>query len=196
MMLRALALAVLFVPFPALADRYDDVISAAFPGFQILGPSEIGLRKEDTSPELYARAKDRPGLAVGNFDGDVRPDFAALIRGGTKKRDPFSEYYDGYLVVCYGLDGGKFDCVTMTPRPIQIHLPYEFFLATVAPGEYTCFGQRTHDTAKPEAQDEQDEEATLTTKHDAIGDFRTLGNGDVMYVYRSRTRYTVCILSD
>lgn len=191
---RVLALVAWLLPVPALADRYDDAVSAAFPGFHILERSEIALREDQTARELYARVKDRPGLTVGDFNADGRLDFAALIRGETKKRDQF-EYYDGYLIACYGLAGGKFDCVAMTPRPRQIHLPFEFFVATVAPGEYTCFGSRTHDTQDPRPRDEKDEE-TLTIKQDAIGYFRTMGNGDVMYVYRSRRRYTLCILSD
>jgi hypothetical protein len=194
---RVLAVAALLLPFRAVADRYDDAVSAAFPGFHILERSEIALHEDQTARELYARVKDRPGLTVGDFNADGRPDFAALIRDSTKKtRDEPWEYYDGYLVVCYGLNGGKFDCVMMTPRPKHIHLPFEFFLATVAPGEYTCFGSRTHDTRDPRPRDEKDEQQTLTIKQGAIGYFRTMGNGDVMYVYRSRTRYTLCILSD
>jgi hypothetical protein len=196
-MLRALALMVLLVPLSALADRYDDVVGAAFPGFHIMSPSEIDLVKDEMTPELYAEVKDRPGLTVGDFNGDGRPDFAALIRHPAKKRDQRSEYYDGYLVACYGLDGGKFDCVPMTPEPRQVHVPFGWFLATVPPGRQTCHGQRTHDTQDPRARGERsDDDTAFITKHDAIGYFRTMGNGDIMYAYRSRTRYTLCILSD
>jgi hypothetical protein len=191
-----LALVGLLFPLPASADRYDDAVGAAFPGFHILGRSDISLDEKETAPELYAQAKDRPGVAVGDFNADGRADFAALIRDATKKQDQFSEYYDGYLVVCYGLNGGKFDCVPMTPQSMHMQLPHNFFLATVKPGDHTCYGLMTHDTNEPRPRDEKNEETQLTSKQDAIGVFRTMGNGDVMYVYQSRTLYTACITSD
>jgi hypothetical protein len=193
-MRRAPALALLLVAFAAVADPYDDAVGRAFPGFHIMGPSEIGLVESQTSPALYAEVKDHPGLIVGDFDGDGRADFAALIRQPTKQRDTYSEYYDGHLAACYGGDGGKFDCVSIASA--QIHLPYAWFLAAVRPGKHTCHGSRTHDTQDPGRRDRSGGESTLTTTHAAIGKFRVMGNGDVMYVYQSRTRYTLCILGD
>ncbi len=193
-MLRALALMALLLPLSALADRYDEAVGAAFPGFRIMGPSEIGLVKDEMSPKHYAEVKDRPGLITGDFNADGRPDFAALIRHPVKKRDKYSEYYDGHLVACYGLEGGKFDCVAITTERMQV--PFQWYLTTVPPGQQTCYGSRTHDTQDPAPRDEQGDDTTLTTRQDAIGYFRTMGNGDIMYVYRTRTRYTLCILSD
>jgi len=196
---RLAPIAILFAGLlsPALADEYLDAISKAFPGFQILGPSDIKLYKEQMDQEIYERVKDRPGMAVGKFNSDQRSDFAALIRGTIKKRDTFgNDYYDGYLVVCYGLAAGGFDCAKMSPAPREFSLPFGWYLEKVAPGKHFCHALGKLDTQKKESGREEKHEVNITTKTDSIGYFRTLGNGDIMYAYQGKTVYKKCILTD
>lgn len=75
MKLTKLAPLLLAISFsPALADEYQDAISKAFPGFQILEPSEIKLEDEDNwDPKIYnERAKASPGVAGGRADTSAR----------------------------------------------------------------------------------------------------------------------------
>lgn len=182
---------------PALADEYQDVISKAFPGFQILGPSEIKLNKGEMNQVTYERVKDHPGLVVGKFNLDNFTDFAALIRGPVKKQDPRGRtYYDGYLVVCYGLGDGKFDCLKMSPSPRQFSFPFGWYLEKVAPGKYSCHVLMELDTQKRESEGDEKYNANITTRSDSIGYFRTMGNGDIMYVHREKTIFSRCVLSD
>ena len=99
--------------------EYQAAISKAFPGFQILSPSEISLDKDEMGAELYNTVKDSPGLIVGKFNDDNIQDFVALIRSSTTKTSSWTptgkviEKYDVYavnLAVCYGLGDAKFDC--------------------------------------------------------------------------------------
>jgi hypothetical protein len=129
----------------AVADEYQDAISKAFPGFQILGPSEI-RRLDGLEPERYNKVKDRPGLIVGRFNSDQVMDFAALIRGSKlihisedKAKLVWAEdYYEGYLVVCLGRAQGGYECTKLETDPLRIHLPYNGFLEKFSPGIAGC----------------------------------------------------------
>jgi hypothetical protein len=130
---------------PALADEYQDAVGKAFPGFQILGPSEIKLDK-DLDPKLYEKVKDRPGLILGRFNSDQFMDFAALIRGSRLIHIPedkanrvrADDYYEGYLVVCLGRSQGGYECTKLETDPLRIHLPYDGFLEKFSPGTAGC----------------------------------------------------------
>ena len=129
----------------AVADEYQDAISKAFPGYQILGPSEIKLDK-DLDPRIYNKVKDRPGLIVGRFNSDQVMDFAALIRGSKlihisedkANRVWADDYYEGYLVVCLRRAQGGYDCTKLETDPLHIHLPYNGFLEKFSPGIAGC----------------------------------------------------------
>lgn len=145
---------------PTEYAKYQDIISKAFPGYQILNPSEVFMDKEEIGPELYSIVKDNPGLIVGKFNDDNIEDFVALIRRPTTKTYSWSphgkfidknniEKYDVYavnLAVCYGLGGGKFDC-TKQPRTYgevkpgifgEVFLPSDFALNKTGTGKYVC----------------------------------------------------------
>ena len=130
----------------AVADEYQDAISKAFPGFQILGSSEIKLNK-DFDPEIYNKVKDRPGLIAGRFNSDQLMDFAALIRGSKLIHIPEDKakliwaednYYEGYVVVCLGRTQGGYECTKLETDPLRIHLPYDGFLEKFPPGTAGC----------------------------------------------------------
>ena len=136
---------------PALADEYQDAVSKAFPGFQILGSSDIKLDKgRRGDPAIYDRVKDHPGLVVGRINSDSVMDFAALIRGSKKKtlpedrqsKRPAMNYYDGYLVVCYGVGAGQYKCGKLDANPLRISMPTDYFLTKVSPREQTCEGSQ------------------------------------------------------
>lgn len=142
---------------PALADEYQDVIGKAFPGYHILGPSEIRLNKEEMNQETYNQVKDHPGLVVGNFNSDKLMDFAALIRDSTRKtlpedrssKRPAMVYYDGYLVVCLGRAQGGYECKKMQTDPMYIRVPSYSFLEKISPGEQHCTGTDKFRPPKP-----------------------------------------------
>jgi len=144
----------------AIPPEYQDAISKAFPGYQILNPSEISLDKEGMGPELYNQVKASPGLIVGKFNDDNIEDFVALIRSSTTKTYSWSphgkfidknniEKYDVYavnLAVCYGLGDGKFDC-TKQPRTFgevipgifgEVFLPSDLAHNKTGLGKYVC----------------------------------------------------------
>lgn len=183
-----------------LADQYQDAIDKAFPGFRIMSPQEIKLYKEEMDKEVYNRVKDHPGLATGKFNADDVVDFAALIRGAEKKIDQMGNpYYDGYFVICYGLTNGGFDCVTMSQRPREYHLPFGWYLTKVSPGEQSCIVLKQLDTQQKQrtlAGQKRQRNVTITTKLDAVGYFRTMGNGDIVYVFQEKTLYSECLVSD
>jgi hypothetical protein len=129
----------------AVADEYQDAISKAFPGFQILGPSEIKLDK-DLDPKVYNKVKDRPELIVGRFNSDQVMDFAALIRGSRLIHIPEDkanrvrpdDYYEGYLAVCLGRAHGGYECTKLETDPLRVRLPYDGFLEKFSPGIAGC----------------------------------------------------------
>ena len=183
-----------------LADPYQDAIDKAFPGFRIMSPQDIKLYKDEMDNEVYNSVKDHPGLATGKFNADEVMDFAALIRGAEKKIDQMGNpYYDGYLVICYGAANGGFDCITMSQRPREYHLPFGWYVTKVSPGEQSCIVLKQLDTQQKQrtlADQKRQRNVTITTKSDAVGYFRTMGNGDIVYVFQERTLYSECLVSD
>ena len=187
----------LIVSSAVLADPYQDAIDKAFPGFQIMSPQDIKLYKEEMDEKVFNNVKDRPGLATGKFNTDDILDFAALIRRPEKRTDQSGNArYDGYLVICYGLATGGFDCVSMSPSPRAYRLPFGWYLIKVSPGKHLCYSLRQIDTQKKQTDVEEKNMASITTKSDALGYFRTRGNGDMIYVYQKKTLYSMCAISD
>jgi hypothetical protein len=110
-------------PSKSIAE-YQNAISRAYPGYQILPSSEIFLDKDSTYSELYDQIKGSPALLTGNFNGDKFEDFVALIRNSTLKEGEWAprgkgiskdnaEQYDVYqvnAVLCHGTSESAFDC--------------------------------------------------------------------------------------
>lgn len=187
---------------PALAEGYQDVISKAFPSFHILGRSEVKLDKGETDDQV----KDHPGLVVGRINSDELIDFAALIRDSRKKtlrddrpgKHPAFDYYDGYLVVCYGLGSGKYKCGKLDATPTRMGMPTDYFLKKVSPGTQTC--ETTQRFRPPRRVRGFDPDAELPTgivsisfTTDAIG---LRGFGEARdYVYQPDGMYLECGLT-
>lgn len=202
--------AILLIGFltPALADEYQDAISKAFPGFQILGRSEIKLDKDRIEdPKIYDQVKDHPGLVVGRINSDNVMDFAALIRGSIRKtrpadrssKRPAMDYYDGYLVVCYGLGAGQYKCEKLDANPLRMGIPTDYFLTKISPGEQSCEGTRKFRPPRPAVNpnlgfDPDAEPSTgivsITFTTDAIGlrSYREAND----YVYHPGGMYLEC----
>jgi len=130
--------------FPALADEYQDAVGKAFPDFQILKPSEIRL-DSDMNREIYNQVKDHPGLVTGRLNSDDLTDFAALIRGSVRKQYVLNDraktvmhYYDGYLVVCFGLGASQYKCEKLNAGPMKIGIPHSEYLLKLPPGREFC----------------------------------------------------------
>ena len=200
-----------FLP-PAYSDQYQEAIDKAFPGYRILGPSEVGLIKEEMNQDLYNRVKDHPGLAAGKFNSDKIPDFAAIIRGATKKTipaDPASkrgatDYYDGYFVVCFGRAQGGYRCHKMDETPMRITVPLGVFLARIPAGKQFCLvAWKFHAPRKPDPKRgfepeviDRKEDLWVTLQSDAIGLLLTSGGGDTVYVHQSKNIYLECVVTD
>jgi len=188
---------------PALADEYQDAVSKAFPGFQILKRSEIKLKDEDNwDPKIYnERAKARPGLAVGRFNSDKLKDFAALIRGSTLIRIPENkadrvqamDYYEGYLVVCLGRAQGGYECTKLKMDSMRIRRPHRDFLTTISAKTELCSILRKFQAPKPKRNPNVGERgggpAEITFATDAIGFF---GSDSVIYVLQPDGMYWEC----
>ena len=186
----------------AVADEYQDAISKVFPGYQILGPSEIKLDK-DLDPRIYNKVKDRPGLIVGRFNSDKVTDFAALIRGSKLIHIPKNEadgvwtaidYYEGYLVVCLGRAQGGYDCTKLETDPLHIQLPYNGFLEKFSPGTAGCTSlgkpfkapKRRRDLNNPE---EEESNVDIRFNTDAIALFDSMY---FIYLPQPRGMYRKC----
>jgi hypothetical protein len=189
------------LPSPALADEYQDAITKAFPGFQILGRSEIRLNRDNMDPEIYGRVKDRPALIVGRFNSDVHADFAALIRGTKLLHIPEDkanrvtavDYYDGYLVVCLGLGAGQYSCGKLETSPMRILRPHDEYLMKVSPGHELCSILKRFKAPRPKRDpnvlEPQEGPVDISFNTDAIV---LLGSGGVFYVPQPRGMYLEC----
>ena len=193
-----------------LPSEYQSAISKAFPGYQILSPSEIFLDKEEIGDELYNKVKGSPGLIVGNFNGDNIQDFAALIRNlvkqtniGTMGGKIISRYhfYGGHLVVCYGLGGGKFDCKILPGIVDEVHLPFNFALNKTGPGKYSCYTLRKLDLRRNRKASIDRYDVNYGEKHDININVKTDVIGLIMttkswvidkYIYQSKSTFLNC----
>ena len=154
---------------PARADVYQDAITKAFPGFQILSRSEF-------LPEVQKEVKGNPGLVTGRFNDDDLEDFAAIIRSDVKKRFASEyDYYDGKTVVRHRLPTSGYACQTLGTRSIT--LPNELYLYRVEPG-FEC----------PDIGDGR----SITTKRDAIGSDLMPSKGGSVRMYIDG-RYFTCV---
>lgn len=196
--------------------EYQSAISKAFPGYQILSPSEISLDKDAMGPVLYNKVKDSPGLIVGKFNDDNIEDFAALIKSSTIRRSTkvsniatyedkvFAQHdiHGAHLVVCYGLGDRKFDCEIITGVFEGVHPPSEYALNNTGPGKYLCHTLRKIDLRKDREPYEFDNDygeiknTELTVKTDAISFFISTDPwADSKYIYQSKIAYLECIES-
>jgi hypothetical protein len=143
-----------------ISVEYQDAISKAYPGYQILSPSEIVLNKEALGTELYNKLKANPGVIVGKFNNDNIEDFVAVVRSSATKAYSWSphgqfidknniEKYDVYavnLAVCYGLGSGKFNCKLIPgaygetkPGTFgEVYLPTDFAHHKTGAVQYIC----------------------------------------------------------
>jgi hypothetical protein len=187
---------------PALADEYQDAVGKAFPGFQILGRSEIKLDKSRIEdPKIYDQVKDHPGLVVGRFNSDKLTDFAALIRGSRLIHIPENradmvwseDYYEGYLVVCLGRAPGGYECTKLKTDPMRIRKPHLGFLTRISPGSEMCSLLWKFQVPKPKRNPNVGEGGEgpleITFGTDAIGLF---GSDSVIYVLQPRGMYLEC----
>jgi hypothetical protein len=185
----------------AMGDEYQDAISKAFPGFQILGSSEI-RRLDGLEPERYNKVKDHPGLIVGRFNSDQVIDFAALIRGSKlihisedKAKLVWAEdCYEGYLVVCLGMAQGGYECTKLETDPLRIHLPYDGFLEKFSPGTASCTSLgKTFKAPKPRRDlnnpEEQESNLDIRFNTDAIALFDSMY---FIYLPQGRGMYRKC----
>ncbi len=119
----------------AAANQYDQVISAAFPGYRIVQPSERWVDKE--RPRDYEKERNAPAVVVGRFNHDRFEDFAAFVIYPTIK-----DIYDtspGGLAICFGQEHGGYRCQLVPPFK-EVRLPHTWYLERVPPGgTQTCF---------------------------------------------------------
>jgi hypothetical protein len=166
----ALALWLLCMSSLAWADKYQDAIMKAFPGFQILSRSEFRA-------EIQKDVKGNPGLITGRFNNDDLEDFAAIIRDNSKQKTPFgAEYYRGMIVVCHAADTQRYTCQVLGTRAIS--LPNELYLYRVGPG-FNC-------------RNDDGTESGITVKRDAIGTAMVPSNAASVDIYMPDGKYFNC----
>lgn len=117
----------------ACADIFQDQIARFFPGFVIMSPYEF---KPDIQKNLHAN----PAFIIGKFNDDDIEDFAALIRGQTRRRYVTAkgsyDYFDLKLVVCHGSDGRRYTCKELLATVTV--LPEFHYLMKHVPGQIDC----------------------------------------------------------
>ena len=156
----------------AWADKYQDAIAGAFPGYQILSRPEF-------SQKIQEAVKSNPGLITGRFNDDELEDFAAIIRDDVKQKAPTGEYYRGMIVVCHALDKEHDTCQALFEMPI--FLPYALHLNRVGPGLVGCI-------------EDDDKKTKAKIRRDAVGIERR--NTASVYIYQPGGSYLHCTTAD
>ncbi|MHB0986988.1 MAG: hypothetical protein ACYC05_15535, partial [Sulfuricella sp.] len=167
------------------------VIDKELPGFTIV-PSDLISPIED-SPDHPRRQT----VITADFNGDGKKDFAAMVvktDGNVQisRGQPFG------IIVCYSSVTKRYECGLIGGTG-SMRLPLSFYLEAVKPGKLHCFDSWAEVFGKdtrPLGHQEYLGEKTLLTKTTSIGHYRTMGNGDVVYVYQSKKRFLSCITSD
>lgn len=190
---------------PVNAGEYDEAISAAFPGYRIVQPSERKLYKEDMPREEYEKARKAPAVVVGRFNDDKFKDFAAyIIDPASKRREPplpghFPEGYDSYtggLVVCFGQERGKYRCQPIPPYFKRIFLPYPWYLERIPPGKQKCPGLvrvRPWEQLRSEQfRESLGPDKTIRFTTDALGERPALGNAGAIMVFQADGSFLQC----
>ncbi|MGE3261655.1 MAG: hypothetical protein AB7K68_07760 [Bacteriovoracia bacterium] len=125
-----LVLVILLSPLVSSGANFQKEIDKSF-------PEHVLLKKGEFSSDCTQ--KD-PGLIAGDFDGDKRSDFAAIIRAKEKKRYEAGvnsyHYYDGKLVVCYSQKKSGYKCSSISNSMVTI--PENSCLEVIKPGEAGC----------------------------------------------------------
>ena len=189
----------------ANAGEYDEAISAAFPGYRIIQPSERGLSKEDMGVEEYERARKAPAVVVARFNQDKLKDFAAYILDpASKRREPplpphFPEGYDSYkgeLVVCFEQGMRKYLCKPIPSYFERIFLPHPWYLERIPPGKQKCPGLgRVRPWERPGSdryQDELGSDKTVNIRTDALGEWPVLGNAGRIMAFQPDGSFLEC----
>ena len=191
----------------SISDEYQDAISKAFPGYQILSPSEILLPKKEMGSKLYNKVKVSPSLIVGKFNDDQIGDFAALIRNSTKKTDTVTmdgkviashDFYGGSLVVCYGLGEAKYDCSRIPRLFHEPTLPANFALNKTGPGKYSCAILRElnmdNDREPFDSAYGEKRNANLVVHADVINFIKTTNSGEkLQFFFQPGTDLMECV---
>ncbi len=130
---------------PVMPSPYQAAIEDAFPGHQILAPSEIALFKDELGDALFNQIKDHPSLTTGKFNDDNIEDFAALLKDTSLKTYHLGsegavnyETRKGYLAICYGLGKAKYDCLKISGEGVGLRFPHPSALSKTSPGKYLC----------------------------------------------------------
>jgi hypothetical protein len=189
----------------ANAGEYDEAISAAFPGYRIIQPSERGLSKEDMGVEEYERARKAPAVVAGRFNRDKFNDFAAfIIDPASKRREPpiqpdFPQGYDAYngaLVVCFGRGEGQYRCQTTFAHFNKMLLPHPWYLERITPGKRRCLGLGRIRPWEPLGSKLYAEnigsEKTIRFTTDALGVWPALGNAGGIMIFQPDGSFLDC----
>lgn len=156
---------------PADADKYQDAVAKAFPGFHILTRSEF-------DPEIQKMVEGNPALITGRFNDDDLEDFAALIRGDVKRKSRSGkDYYRGMEVVCHAGDEQRYACQTLGQG--SFFLPLKEYLHRVGPGNIRC-------------SKDDGTETDVKVKRDAIGSSMVGTNGGAVQIYTTNGTYLRC----
>ena len=176
--------------FATGSTSQQQVIDKELPGSTIV-PAEL-ISPDEDSP-THPR---RQTVILGDFNGDGKKDFAAMVVKTNGKVPIVSGQLSG-LAVCFGSAAKRHDCGVIPVGPIG--LPLGFYLEAVKPGKLHCIDSSIEPVGKefklPDTVKELGQKK-IFTKTAGIGWFRTMGNGDVVYVYQARKQFLSCVTSD
>lgn len=178
---------------PALSmglEAAQGIIDKQFSGLTIVHPDLISEIENGTQ-----RSKGRT-LIRGDFNGDGREDFSAMVTRTDGAPKVVSGQLSG-MAICLSTGKKQYDCGVVAVG--SIGLPFGFYLEAVKPGRMHCYDSAievlTKDLKMPNEVKELGER-TIRTKSTSVGWFRTLGNGDVVYVYRPQKQLLSCVITD
>lgn len=172
-------------------DSRQSVIDKELPGFTIVPPDLISPIED--SPDHPRRQT----VITADFNGDGKQDFAAMV----VKTDGNAQISNGQpfgTAVCIGSATKRYECGLIGGTG-AISLPLGFYLEAVRPGKLHCFDSSIRLISKEHKLPNNTEELgekDVFMKTTGIGEFLTMGNGDVVYVYQSKKRFLSCITSD
>lgn len=172
-------------------NNLQRIIDKELPGFSIV-PTDL-ISAIESSPDHPLRRT----VITADFNKDKKQDFAAMVVK-TNGKTPVSDGQPFGVAVCFGTKAKHYEC-GLLGKTGSISLPVGFYLEVAKPGKLHCFdswvvtlGKEQNELGRQEELGEKD----LLIKGPSIGRYRTMGNGDIVFIYQSPKRFLTCLLSD
>jgi hypothetical protein len=156
-------------------------------------------------PGVRDKPRKAPAVVGGRFNQDQFKDFAAYILDPASKRrtHPPSpgapegvHTYTGWLVVCFGQEGGRYHCERPFSHLDLIQLPHNWYLERIPPGKLDCPGLGQIRPWEPPGskgyEDYLGKDKTIRIRTDALGVRQIEGNAGFIMVFQPDGSFLDC----